>query len=142
MYIVPTPITIVLYPGQAEDIMPKKRKIGFILEAIVVFLLIAVLSSIAVPQIKQMVGGGQDELRATELNDIQGAVAEMLADSSTGTLKPVGPTQDMGQVVTDDIIPLVLMNYLGSNGVFSIKSDCYYIFSSDGIVTQDCPQVD
>lgn len=139
MYIVPLPITIVLYPGYAEDIMQRKRKIGFILEAIVVLILIAVLSSIAVPRMGQMVGDEQEELRAEELNDIQGAVAEMLADSPSGTLKPVGPTQDMGKVETNDTMPLVLTNYLRNNGAFIIESDCYYIFSSGGIVIQDCP---
>ncbi len=119
--------------------MQRKRKIGFILEAIVVLILIAVLSSIAVPQVEQMIGDEQEELHAEELNDIQGAVAEMLADSLSGTLKPVGPTQDMTQVVTNDITPLVLTNYLGNNGTYIIKSDCQYIFSSDGRVTQDCP---
>jgi type II secretory pathway pseudopilin PulG len=139
MYIVPLPITIVPYLRYAEDIMPRKRKIGFILEAIVVLILIAVLSSIAVPQVGQMIGDEQNELHAEELNDIQGAVAEMLADSPSGTLKPVGPTQDMTQVVTNDIIPLVLTNYLSNNGAYIIESDCQYTFSSDGIVTQDCP---
>ena len=139
MYIVPLPITIVPYPKYAENIMQRKRKIGFILEAIVVLILIAALSSIAVPQVGQMIGDEQNELHAEELNDIQGAVAEMLADSSSGILKPVGPTQDMTQVVTDDIIPLVLTNYLSNNGAIIIKSDCHYSFSFDGIVTQDCP---
>ena len=139
MYIVPLPITIVLYPGYAEDIMQRKRKIGFILEAIVVLILIAVLSSIAVPRMGQMVDDEQEELRTEELNDIQGAVAEMLADSPSGTLKPVGPTQDMGKVETNDTMPLVLTNYLRNNGAFIIESDCYYIFSSGGIVIQDCP---
>jgi len=139
MYIVPLPITIVLYPGYAEDIMQRKRKIGFILEAIVVLLLVAVLSSIAVPQIEQMVGDEQEELRTKELDDIQGAVAEMLADSPSGTLQPVGPTQDMGRVETNDTMPLVLTNYLRNNGAFIIESDCHYIFSSGGIVIQDCP---
>ena len=119
--------------------MRKKRKIGFILEAVVVFILIAVLSSIAVPQIEQMIDNKQDELRAQELDDIQGAVAEMLADSPSGTLNPVGPTQDMGHVVTNDIMPLLLSNYLRNNGAFIIESGCHYIFSSDGTVTQDCP---
>jgi len=139
MYIVPLPITIVLYLRYEGDTMQRKRKIGFILEAIVVLILIAVLSSIAVPQVEQMIGDEQEELHAEELNDIQGAVAEMLADSLSGTLKPVGPTQDMTQVVTNDITPLVLTNYLGNNGTYIIKSDCQYIFSSDGRVTQDCP---
>jgi type II secretory pathway pseudopilin PulG len=123
MCIVPLPITIVLYLRYAEDIMRRKRKIGFILEAIVVLILIAVLSSIAVPRIEQMVDDEQQELRAQELNDIRGAVAEMLADSPSGTLKPVGPTQDMTQVETNDIIPLFLTYYLGNNGVFIIESD-------------------
>ena len=139
MYIVPSPITIVLYPGHAENPMHRKRKIGFIFEAILVLLLIVVLSSFAVPQIERMVNDDQEELRVEELNDIQGAVAEMLADSPSGTLKPVGPTQDMGQVETDDLLPLFLSNYLRNNGAFVIESDCRYTFSSDGVVIQDCP---
>ena len=119
--------------------MQRKRKIGFILEAIVVLLLIGVLSSIAIPQIEQMVGDEREELRTEEFNDIQGAVAEMLADSPSRTLKPVGPTQDIEQVETNDTTPLVLTNYLRDDGAFIIESDCYYIFSSDGTVTQDCP---
>ena len=122
--------------------MKRKRKIGFIIEAIVVFVLIAILASIAVPQIEQMIENEQEELRARELADIQGAVAEMLSDSPTGILKPVGPTQDMGQVKTNDTTPLVLTDYLRNNGDFVIESDCHYIFSSDGIVTQDCSKSD
>lgn len=139
MCIVPSPITIVLCPGETEEIMPKKRKIRFILEAIIVFVFVAALSSIAVPEIEQMINNDQEELRVQELNDIQGAVAEMLADSPSGTLVPVGPTQDMEQVQTDDPSPLILENYLSSNGDFIIKSDCYYIFTADGQVTQNCP---
>jgi hypothetical protein len=119
--------------------MPRKRKVVFILEAVVFFILIAVLSSVVVPQKEQLTNDKPDGLRARELNDIREAVTEMLADSPSGTLKPVGPTRDMGQVVTDDIVPLVLTSYLGNDGAFIIESDCYYIFSSDGTVTQDCP---
>lgn len=119
--------------------MQKKRKIGFVLEAVVVFILIAVLSSIAVPQIEQMVDNERSELRAKEFDDIQAAVTAMLADSTAGTLRPVGPTRDMGQVVTDDVIPLVLTSYFGNNGAFSIESDCQYLFFAEGIVTQECP---
>jgi type II secretory pathway pseudopilin PulG len=122
--------------------MKRKRKIGFIIEAVVVFVLIAVLASIAVPQIGQMIKNEQEELRARELGDIQGAVANMLADSPSGTLKPVGPTQDMGQVITDDPTPLVLTDYLHDNSDFVIKSNCYYTFFADGIVTQDCSKTD
>jgi hypothetical protein len=139
MCIVPSAITIVLYPGKAEEIMPRKRKIRFILEAIIVFVFVAALSSIAVPEIEQMINNDQEELRVQELNDIQGAVAEMLADSPSGSLIPVGPTRDMEQVRTSDAIPLILENYLSSNGDFTIKSDCYYIFTIDGQVTQNCP---
>jgi hypothetical protein len=119
--------------------MPRKRKIILILEGIIFFIFVAALSSIAVPEIEQMIGSDQKELHVQELNDIQGAVAEMLADSPSGTLNPVGPTQDMELVHTNDVTPLVLENYLNSNGAFIIKSDCYYTFTADGQVTQDCP---
>jgi len=122
--------------------MKRKRKIAFIIEAVVVFVLIAVLASIAVPQIGQMIKNDQEELRARELADIQGAVAEMMADSPSGTLQPIGPTRDMGQVKTNDATPLVLTDYLRDNGDFVIKSDCYYTLFSDGIVTQDCSYTD
>jgi type II secretory pathway pseudopilin PulG len=122
--------------------MKKQRKMGFVIEAIVVFILVAVLASIAVPQIEQMIVNNHDELRARELGDIQGAVAEMLADSTSGTLIPVGPTRDMGLVKTSDATPLFLTDYLHDNDTFVIESDCQYIFSSDGIVTQDCPKAD
>lgn len=119
--------------------MQKKRKIGFILEAIVVFILIAVLSSVAVPRIGRVVDDEQGESRAEELDYIQAAVTAMLEASPSGALKPVGPTRDMNQVVTDDITPLVLASYLDDNGAFTIESDCYYTFSADGTVTQECP---
>lgn len=142
MCIVPVPITIVLYFGQAEYLMKRRRKIGFVLEAIAVLILIAVLSSIAVPKIDQMIDEEREEKRAEELADIKGAVAEMLADSPSGILKPVGPTQDMRQVETDDAVPLVLTNYLGNNGKFYIESGCQYFFYSNGIVIQANSQAD
>jgi type II secretory pathway pseudopilin PulG len=120
-------------------IMQRKRKIGFILEAIFVFVIMATLSSIAVPKIADMIGQEQSELRSEELGDIQMAVTEMLADSQTKTLQPVGPTRDMGLVRTTDTPPLALENYLGGSSQYLLKSDCSYSFASDGGITPDCP---
>jgi type II secretory pathway pseudopilin PulG len=135
--------TIVHYnstnPGKAEEIMQKKRKIGFILEAIIVLILMAALSSIAVPEIQQMMDKEKEELRAQELSDIQGAVAEMLTESPSGALQPIGPTRDMEEVQTNDVTPLVLSDYLNSFGAYIIQSDCEYVFTCNGNVIQFCP---
>jgi hypothetical protein len=119
--------------------MHGKRKTGFILEAVFVLVIMAALSSIAVPEITEMISEEQPELRAGELGDIQTAVTDMLADSQTKTLQPIGPTRDMGLVQTTDIPPLVLTDYLDNPDMLLAESDCNYSFTADGRVIQDCP---
>ena len=119
--------------------MQRKRKVGFILEAILVLIIMASLSSIAVPRIAEMIDKEQADLRTEELVDIRMAVAEMLVDSQAKTLRPIGPTRDMGLVQTTDTPPLVLAAYLSDSGYYFLKSDCSYSFTSYGEVTQDCP---
>ena len=119
--------------------MKRKRKIGFILEAFLVLIIMAALSSIAIPKIAEMMDEDQSELRTEELADIRMAVAEMLADSQAKTLRPVGPTRDMGLVQTADTTPLVLADYLSDSGLYFLKSECSYSFTSYGEVAQDCP---
>jgi len=74
----------------------------------------------------------------SELHNIQTAVIEMLSDSDTHTLEPVGPTADMNEVLTSDKPPLVLADYLAIDGG-SLSSGCSYTFDTHGKVTQTLP---
>ena len=118
--------------------MQRKRKIGYILEAIVVFVLMAVLSSIAVPKIGDMIDREKDELRADEFIAVKTAVVEMLAESTVKTLQPVGPVRDIARVQTNDSPPLVLADYLDISEMRSAELGCFYTFTADGEVIQEC----
>ena len=132
-------ITIVLAQDNWQENMQRKRKIGFILEAIAVFVIMAVLSSIAVPKIGEMVNREQDDLRADEFIVVKTAVAEMLDESTAKKLQPIGPVQDMTRVQTNDTPPLVLADYLDIDDIRSAELGCHYTFTAEGEVTQDCP---
>lgn len=116
--------------------MKRSRKIGFILEAIAVFVMMAVLTSIAVPKIERMV---DQEQMADEFNMIENAVAEMLADSQVKTLQPVGPVRDLAEVRTNDLTPIYLTDYLDMSEIESDGLDCEYTFTLVGEVIQQCP---
>lgn len=101
-------------------------------------LVLGTLSAIAIPRVGQMIERGDVVAREAELHNIQTAVIEMLCDSSTRALEPVGPTADMTEVTTSDIPPLVLADYLGmENG--SLSCSCNYTFAADGKVIQFAP---
>lgn len=116
--------------------MKRSRKTGFILEAIAVFVMMAVLTSIAVPKIGRMV---DQEQNAGELRMIKDAIAEMLEDSQVKMLQPIGPIRDLTEVRTNDSPPLHLADYLDINKIESDGLDCEYAFAADGEVTQQCP---
>jgi type II secretory pathway pseudopilin PulG len=119
--------------------MQNRQVVGYFLEAFVVIAILGTLSAIAIPQISHLVNEGKTESYESELHNIQTAVTEMLSDSMTGILRPVGPTADMSQVQTTDTPPLVLTNYLTRLGENSIKSGCTYTFTAHGKVTQKYP---
>ena len=119
--------------------MKRSRKIAYVLEAIVVFVLMAVLTSFAVPKIGDMIDHEKNESRAEELMTIEVAVARMLADSTVKTLQPTGPIQNVSVVRTNDLPPLMLVDYLDVDGINSSGLGCFYAFSKDGKVTQECP---
>jgi type II secretory pathway pseudopilin PulG len=100
---------------------------------------LGILAAIAIPQVKSMTYTGRDDERAEEYRTIQIAVMEMLNDSDTSTLVPVGPTTDMSQVYTADASPLVLTDYLNYSLSKTDKLGCKYIFTSYGVVIQECP---
>ncbi len=118
--------------------MQEKAGWNFFVEFVVVVVLLGVLSAVAIPAAGKFISKSKVESRGSELHNIQTAVTGMLSDSFSGTLKPVGPTADMGQVQTNDEPPLVLKGYLiGREGV--LKSGCTYTFAADGAVTQIPP---
>ena len=109
------------------------------LEIFVVVAILGTLLAIALPGIDKMFGKGEVESRDLELHNIQTAVVEMLYDSATGMLNPVGPTADMGLVRTNDTPPLVLTDYLQGLENYRLRTDCTYNFTADGTVMQVCP---
>jgi type II secretory pathway pseudopilin PulG len=120
--------------------MQERQTAGLFLEIFVVMAILGVLSAIAIPHVGQMINKSKFESQEAELHNIQTAVTEMLYDSKTDTLEPVGPTDDMSQVHTTDTPPLVLTDYLQGMGDDPIvKSGCSYIFSANSTVRQILP---
>lgn len=119
--------------------MQEKQATGIFLELFIVVAILGTLSAIAIPHVGQMVHKAGVTSQESELHNIQAAVIEMIYDSNTGTLKPVGPTADMSEVRTSDTPPLVLKDYLLGQDSDLLKSGCTYTFTADGEVTQILP---
>jgi type II secretory pathway pseudopilin PulG len=119
--------------------MQEKQGAGYFLEIVVVVALLGILSAVALPNVGHLVNKGKTESYDTELHNIQTAVIEMLLESPSGKLEPVGPTDDMSRVQTSDNPPNVLCDYLHFLGGTLIRSGCTYIFSEDGTVIQFTP---
>jgi Tfp pilus assembly major pilin PilA len=115
--------------------MQEKKVAGFFLEIFMVVAVLGTLSAIAIPRVGQMMAKTDTVAQKSELHIIQVAVIEMLCDSSARTLEPVGPTADMGEVLTTDTPPLVLADYLITDGG-SLSLGCNYTFDANGKVTQ------
>lgn len=119
--------------------MQERTPSGFFIEIVVVVAILGFLSAIAIPNIGHLVNKSKIKSYESEFHNIQTGVTEMLADSATGIIKPVGPTADMSQVQTSDTPPLILTDYLtGLDGIL-VKSGCTYTFAADGTVTQIPP---
>ena len=115
--------------------MEDKKGAGFFFEVMIVVVILGSLSAVAFPSFGQLIIKGRAESGDSELHNVQTAVVQMLSDSASGTLKPVGPTNDMSQVKTNDFPPLILSDYLtGLDGTL-MKSGCHYMFDADGTVT-------
>ena len=144
MFAQSTNVTLVLHIStisdlwQAEAVQTRKAS-GYFIEIFVVVAILSFLSAIALPNIGQLISKGKIESYQSEFRNIQTAVTEMLTDSDTGTLQPVGPTDDMSQVKTNDTPPLVLTDYLIGLDETSVKSGCTYTFAANGTVTQTPP---
>jgi type II secretory pathway pseudopilin PulG len=124
-------------PGVDTDMQEKQTAMIFI-EMFAVVAILGVLSAIAIPHAGQMVYKSKAEARQIELQNIQTAVTEMLYDSNSGALESIGPINDLKQVKTKDPQPLILNDYiLGGGG--TVRSGCYYLFTTDGIVMQMMP---
>lgn len=119
--------------------MQERTASGFFIEIVVIIAILCTLGAIAIPGIGQLISKGRIEAGESELHNIQTAVTEMLTESATGTLEPVGPTSDMSHVKTSDMPPLVLADYLIGLDETSVRSEYAYIFLADGTVTQVSP---
>jgi len=114
----------------------RKQVAGFFIISFLVIAVLSILSVIAIPNVSVMIAKNVVEDRTLELYQVQTAVTEMLYQSISRTLRPVGPTTDMSKVCTTDIYPLVLSDYL--EGV-TLTSGCSYSFTADGVVVQVAP---
>jgi type II secretory pathway pseudopilin PulG len=119
--------------------MQEKQVAGLLLEIFVVVLMLSLLLAVAIPHVGQMLSKSKTVSRDTELQNIRTAVIEMLCDSDTGTLVPVGPTNDMSQVHTSDIPPLILSDYLLGKSDGVENEVCTYSLTADGTAIQIVP---
>jgi type II secretory pathway pseudopilin PulG len=119
--------------------MQGKKFINIFLEIFLVVAILGTLSAVALPSVGKMFNKGKAESRETELHNIRMAVIEMLCESATGSLQPVGPTDDMNLVCTSDMPPLVLADYLHGLDNGSLKLGCTYSFHADGTINQVLP---
>jgi len=111
---------------------------GFtIIELLVVISILALMVAIAVPNVGRFVGKGKVEAHATELKEIQTAVAAMLLQSTSGQLdSPQTDISDM-DLVTADFGTKILSSYLkrlGPEG--NVLTGCKYSFTIKGTVYQ------
>jgi type II secretory pathway pseudopilin PulG len=116
--------------------MQDKQASFFFLEMVVVVIIMGMLSAVVIPHTGEMVNESKAASRDRELQNIQIAVTEMLHESKTGALEPVGPTTDISRVHTLDNPPLVLVDYLQRDKNNVIKPGCIYGFTADGLVVQ------
>lgn len=119
--------------------MQEKQAAGLFLEVFIVVAILGTLSAIAIPRVGEMINKAGVGSQESELHNIQTAVIAMLCDSTTGTVEPVGPTDDMSEVCTSDTPPLVLADYLTGLDGGSLNTGCNYTFAADGTVTQIPP---
>ena len=111
---------------------------GFTLvEILVVIAIVGALAVVAGINFGKYIGQGKTEAYATELQDIQTAVAAMLHESSTRQLDSAQSDINDMDLVTADSGALVLSNYLnrlGGDGM--VLTGCQYSFTVNGTVTQ------
>ena len=109
------------------------------MEILAVVVALGLLSAWVSPNLSQMLNNRKDVSMEAEFQNVQTAVTEMLRDSPSGAIEPVGPTTDIGRVRTCDTPPLCLADYFlpvetGSNEL------CYhYSFAADGTINQTVP---
>ena len=114
---------------------------GFTLvEILVVVAILAALAVVVGVNFGKYIGQGETEAYATELQDMQTAVAAMLYDSSTGQLDSVHTDIEDMDEVTADSGAKVLSSYLkrlDEDG--KVLTGCTYSFTVPGTVTQKTP---
>ena len=115
---------------------------GFtLIELLVVVAILGVLAAVAVPNVGQFIGKGQDEAYATELYNIRVGTMALLADSESKLLDTaIGDpgTANMSSVTADNGT-LSLASYLNGLEDGMVASDCTYTFTIDGEVVNQIP---
>jgi hypothetical protein len=85
--------------------MHEKHLAGVFLEIFVVMVVLALLVTLAIPQVGQLLDKSRGVSPDTEYNNIPTVVPEIPSDSEAGTPEPVQPTGNMSEVPATDSPP-------------------------------------
>ena len=108
----------------------QKHQKGFtLIELLVVIAILGVIAAVAVPNITQFMGAGEEEAKLAEQHNVQVAVAAAMADSSSSTVSTPG-TLDKDNDVTVSGNYTVGDYIMGGNAALSFA----YTVESDGKV--------